>query len=428
MRSSDYRERHRGKTLAIMVGGGPAPGINGVIRAATIEAKEAGLRVVGIKEGARWLAEGDSSHIVELDVEGVSRIHTLGGSILGTSRVNPTKSEAQMNNVLGALTEIGVDYMVTIGGDDTAFTAQTIDRLAGRRIEVAHVPKTIDNDLPLPGSMPTFGYQTARHTGTGLVQNIMEDAVTTQRWYYIVAMGRSAGHLALGISKAASATLVLIPEEFRGKPIRFKHLADILEGAAIKRHMMGRDYGVAILAEGLAGHIPPEDLDALGDVERDAHGHIRFSEVQLGKLLKDEVRRRLKERGIDTTIVDKNIGYELRCQAPIPYDMEYTQDLGFGAVRYLLNDNTGALICMIEGKLEPIKFEDMLDPETGKTRVRRVDVDSDNYKVAREYMIRLDASDFSDSKQLAKLAHAANCSASEFSDQFGYLGADTPSE
>ena len=421
MRSREYRERHRGKTLAIMVGGGPAPGINGVIRAVTIEAKEAGLRVVGIKEGARWLAQGDSKHIVELDVEDVSRIHNLGGSILGTSRVNPTKSEAQMDNVLGALTEIGVDYMVTIGGDDTAFTAQTIDRLAGQRIEVAHVPKTIDNDLPLPGSMPTFGYQTARHTGTALVQSIMEDAMTTQRWYYIVAMGRSAGHLALGIGKAASATLVLIPEEFRGEPIRFKHLADILEGAALKRRMMGREYGVAILAEGLAGHIPAEDLADLDDVERDAHGHIRFSEVQLGKLLKDEVRRRMEARNIDITIVDKNIGYELRCQAPIPYDMEYTQDLGFGAVRYLLNDNTGALICMIDGKLVPIKFEDMLDPGTGKTKVRRVDVDSDNFKVAREYMIRLDATDFTDSKQLAKLAHTAGCSASEFLDQFGYL-------
>ncbi len=422
MRSSDYYERHRGKTLGIMVGGGPAPGINGVIRAATIEAREAGLKVLGIKEGSRWLSEGDTSHVTELEVDDVSRIHYLGGSVLGTSRVNPTKSEEMMKNALGALTWLGVDFLVTIGGDDTAFTAQTIDRLAGTQIEVAHVPKTIDNDLPLPGMMPTFGYQTARHLGTSLVQNIMEDAVTTQRWYYVVSMGRSAGHLALGIGKAASATLVLLPEEFRGKPIRFKQLADILEGSYLKRRMMGRDHGVVILAEGLGEQIPPEDLDDLEEVERDAHGHIRLAELQLGVLLKNEVRRRLKDRDIDATIVEKNIGYELRCTPPIPYDMEYTQDLGFGAVRYLLEGNTGALICMIDGKLEPIKFEDMLDPTTGKTKVRRVDVSADNFKVAREYMIRLDTHDFADQKQLARLARAANCSASDFMDQFGYLG------
>ncbi|MFH1807165.1 MAG: diphosphate--fructose-6-phosphate 1-phosphotransferase [Pseudomonadota bacterium] len=424
MRSAEYRERHHGKTLGILVGGGPAPGINGVIRAATIEAKEAGLRVVGIKEGSRWLSAGDTKHVVELDIDDVSRIHYLGGSILGTSRVNPTKSEEMMKNTIGALTEIGVDFLVTIGGDDTAFTAQTIDRLTGTQIEVAHVPKTIDNDLPLPGSMPTFGYQTARHLGTALVQNLMEDAVTTQRWYYVVAMGRSAGHLALGISKAASATLAVIPEEFRGKPIRFKHLADILEGSVLKRRMMGRVHGVAILAEGLAEHIPAEDLAQLDDIERDAHGNIRFSEIELGTLLKKEVRRRLKARGVDITIVEKNIGYELRCTPPIPFDMEYTQDLGFGAVRYLLDGNTGALICMIEGKLVPIKFEDMLDPATGKTRIRRVDVDSDNFKVAREYMVRLDKNDFEDQKQLARLARAANVDGSTFMDEFGYLGGD----
>ena len=422
MKREQLHQAHRGKTLGILVGGGPAPGINGVIRAATIEARDAGLKVVGIKEGCRWLARGDTGHTVPLDVDDVSRIHYLGGSIIGTSRVNPTKKEEDMRNVLGALTEIGCDFLVTIGGDDTAFTAQTINNIAGPQIEVAHVPKTIDNDLPLPGTMPTFGYQTARHLGTALVQNIMEDAFTTQRWYYLVAMGRSAGHLALGIGKAASVTNIIIAEEFRGQLIRLKHLCDILEGSILKRKMMGRDYGVVILAEGLLDHVPPEDLAELKDVERDAHGNIRFAEVPLGRILKNEVRRRLAERGHKVTIVDKNIGYELRCQAPIPVDMEYTQDLGFAAVRYLLEGNTGALICVIDGKIEPIKFEDLLDDKTGKTRVRRVDVDSDNYQIAREYMIRVEQRDFDDHKTLARLAHTANCSPEKFKEQFGYLG------
>lgn len=421
MTNVDREQRYHGKTLGILVGGGPAPGINGVIRAATIEGSNHGLQVIGIRDGCKWLARGDTTHVVQLDTDDVSRIHYLGGSILGTSRVNPTKSEEQMKNVLGALTDLGVDLLVTIGGDDTAHTAHVIDRMAGPQIEVAHVPKTIDNDLPLPGSRSTFGYQTARHLGTSLVQNIMEDAMTTARWYYVVAMGRSAGHLAMGIGKAASATLVLIPEEFRGRPIRFKTLADILETSIIKRKVMGREYGVAILAEGLAEYIPPDDLADIEEIERDDHGNIRLAEIELGLLLKNEVRRRLKARGMPVTIVHKTIGYELRCQAPIPYDMEYTQDLGFAAVRYLLEGNTGALICIIEGKLVPIKFEDLLDDETGKTRVRRVDVDSDFYQVAREYMIRLEPKDFSDRKQLARLARVADMTPDAFTERFGYL-------
>ena len=421
MSSVDTSEKQRGKTLGILVGGGPAPGINGVIRAATIEARNHGVRVLGIREGCKWLAKGDTSHVMELDVDDVSRIHYLGGSILGTSRINPTKDEAQMKNTLGALTDLGVEMLVTIGGDDTAHTSRTIDRLAGKQIEVAHVPKTIDNDLPLPGSMPTFGYETARALGTSLVQNIMEDAVTTGRWYYVVAMGRSAGHLAMGIAKAASATVAIIPEEFRGKPIRFNHLCDILETSIIKRKVMGRDYGVAVLAEGLCEHIPAEDLAGVDNVERDAHGNIRFAEIQLGLLLKNEVRKRLKDKGASATIVEKNIGYELRCAPPVAFDMEYTQDLGYAAVRFLLEGNTGALICVIDGKLVPIRFEDILDEKTGKTRIRRVDPDSDFFKVARKYSIRLQESDFSDLTQVARLARVVNMTPEQFKERYGYL-------
>ncbi len=411
-----------GKVLGILVGGGPAPGINGVIRAATIEARDQGLEVIGIRDGCKWLSQGNTDHIVRLDVDDVSRIHYLGGSILGTSRVNPTLKKEDMRRVLESLGKLKIDRLITIGGDDTAHTAQTIDRLAGPQIEVAHVPKTIDNDLPLPANMPTFGYQTARHLGTAMVQNIMEDAMTTSRWYYIVSMGRTAGHLALGIGKAAAATLVVIAEEYRDRPIRFSQLCDLLETTILKRIAMGRDYGVAILAEGLSEGIPPEDLAEIEQAERDEHGHVRFAEISLGVLLKNEVRRRLAARGIRVTIVPKNIGYELRCEPPIPFDMEYTQDLGFAAARYLLEGNTGALICMIEGRVVPVKFEDLVDPATGKPRVRRVDVDSDYYRGAREYMIRLEEKDFTNPEQLGRLAAVSGMSPEDFRAQFSYLG------
>jgi len=196
--------------LAILVGGGPAPGINSVISAATIKAINEGFEVVGIQDGFKWLVRRDVTHARRLSIDDVSRIHLRGGSILGTARENPTKSEESMTAVVDTLKALGVTRLVTIGGDDTALSSSTV--AARSEIRTVHVPKTIDNDLPLPAHIPTFGFQTARHVGVELVQNLMEDARATRRWYIVVAMGRQAGHLALGIGKAAGATLTLIRE------------------------------------------------------------------------------------------------------------------------------------------------------------------------------------------------------------------------
>lgn len=410
-----------GKTLAITVGGGPAPGINGVIRAATIQAIKNGLRVLGVMEGFRYLAEGETTHVRELTIDDISRIHYRGGSILKTSRVNPTKSEGAMENVMRALTQLGVDYLITIGGDDTAFTASRIDETAGSRIAVAHVPKTIDNDLPLPGHTVTFGYETARHVGTEIARNIMEDANTSVRWYYLIAMGRKAGHLALGIGQSASTTLTVVPEDFPKTPIRFQHLIDILEGSVIKRRAMGKGYGVAVIAEGLAEIIDPEDLAEFKDVERDAHGNIRFAEIPLGRLLVQSVRKSLKSRKIDVTLVDKNIGYELRCVQPIPFDLEYTQNLGHAATRFLIEGGTGAIVSLHGGQVAPLPFRDILDPKTGKTRVRMVDTQSDTYQIARSFMIKLEKQDLIEPKNRALLAQAANMTEAELVRRFSYL-------
>src|SRR5262245_35286729 len=173
--------------LGIVVGGGPAPGINGVISAATIEAINQGLEVIGFVDGFRWLAEGDSDHNRRLSIDDVSGIHLRGGSILGTSRKNPTKEERDIQNVLDVFRLLKVSALVTIGGDDTAYTASQGYERAGGALRVAHVPKTIDNDMPLSGSTPTFGFETARHFGTLLLRNLAEDAKTTSRWYIVVS-------------------------------------------------------------------------------------------------------------------------------------------------------------------------------------------------------------------------------------------------
>ncbi|HYV51496.1 MAG TPA: 6-phosphofructokinase, partial [Dongiaceae bacterium] len=220
--------KFQGKTLAILVGGGPAPGINGVIRSVTIQASNVGLRVLGIMDGFHWLSEGDATKVLPLNIEDVSRIHFQGGSLLRTSRTNPAKSPEMLANVVKTLRELGVDFLITIGGDDTATSALRIQELVGGEIAIAHVPKTIDNDLPLPRYMSTFGFQTARHVGTAITKIILEDARTSERWFFLVSMGRKAGHLALGIGKAAGATLTVIGEEFRNERASLETICDIL--------------------------------------------------------------------------------------------------------------------------------------------------------------------------------------------------------
>jgi 6-phosphofructokinase 1 len=283
------------------------------------------------------------------------------------------------------------------------------------------VPKTIDNDLDLPGYVDTFGFQTARHYGVEIVKNLMVDAKTTSRWYFVIAMGRKAGHLALGIGKAAGATLTLIPEEFEGQRVRLKAMVDTLVGAIIKRLSYGRRDGVAIIAEGLVLDLDPEDLAQIEDVERDAHGNVRIAEVNIGEILKAEVQKRLKQFGIKPTIVAKNIGYELRCADPIPLDMEYTRDLGYCAAKYLLAGGNAVMISLQGGHFVPIPFTELLDPETGRARIRLVDIHSTRYAIARRYMIRLRRDDFDDPHELAKFAATAGLSLQQFRQEFESL-------
>ena len=402
--------------LAIVVGGGPAPGINGVISAVTFEAFKQGLEVIGIYDGFKWLSKGDTSQTRKLHPDEISRIHMRGGSIIRTSRENPTKDPAKMANVIKALTELGVKYLVTIGGDDTAFTSTQVEKAAAGKIAVCHVPKTIDNDLPLPHGVPTFGFETARQLGSQLVENLMEDAQTAFRWYIVVAMGRSAGHLALGMGMGAGATLTLIPEEL-GNKISWKKVVAILTGAMIKRLVLGRNHGVAVIAEGVAIRFDPEEMSILKDVPLDEHGNIRLAEIPLADMLKQHVLAELTSLGLKMTIIGKDIGYELRCQPPISYDREYTRYLGFSAVKFLVNGGSGAMIMLKDGKSIPIKFADLIDPVTKKTKIRTVEIDSDDYHMARRYMIRLEKEDL-EGEMLKKLAAAVKLQPEEFKKRF----------
>jgi 6-phosphofructokinase 1 len=295
------------------------------------------------------------------------------------------------------------------------------------------VPKTIDNDLPLPGTAPTFGYETARHYGVQIARNLMEDARTTSRWYIVVSMGRAAGHLALGIAKASAATLAVILEEFRGRPVTVDEICDIIIGSIIKRKAEGSNYGLVVLAEGLIEGIgekglltalPEGQLAQFGKIIRDDHGHLRLGEIEFGRLMKELLSQRLEKLGVKVGFIDKDLGYELRCADPIPFDAEYTRDLGYAAVKFLRSaeaEKYGAIISFVDGKMNPLPFEKMLDPKTGRMQNRRVNVDGEAYECACAYMIRLEREDFEDAKQLARLAHVIKVTPDEFKKRFGYL-------
>ncbi|QVL32291.1 6-phosphofructokinase [Telmatocola sphagniphila] len=426
--------------LGIVVGGGPAPGINGVISSVTIEAINHGMEVIGFQNGFRHLVEGSDTHWRKLTTDDVAPYYTRGGSILGTARVNPAKKEEDMARVLKVFEKLGLTAFVTIGGDDTAYSGSQVAKRVGpgaprakpsdHFIRVCHVPKTIDNDLPLPEGTPTFGFETARHLGVLTTRALHADARTTGRWYIIVSMGRAAGHLALGIGKASASTISIIPEEFRDKPVTLESLSDIIIGSILKRKLVGKDYGVVVLAEGLIESIGDagllkalgeEALSHYGHLERDPHGHLRLGEIDFGRIVKDYLKKKLLELGQKVDFITKDLGYELRSADPIPFDAEYTRDLGYGAVKFLTSEAAsqyGAVISFIDGRMVPLPFEQMIDPKTQRMKNRRVNVDSESYHCARRYMIRLEKSDFDDAAKLKQLADVVKMTPEAFRARF----------
>lgn len=409
------------KKIGIVVGGGPAPGTNGVIAAVAIEAINKGCTPVGFHDGFEWLSERYTDEQHELTIDEVSRVHLDGGVILGTSRADIAHDRRSLENAVAALKKLGIDALVTVGGDDLVRSSMAIEQESHGAIKVVQVPKSIDNDLWMPESVTTLGFETARQVGVDIVQNLMEDARTTGRWYLGVTMGRPTGHLTLGIGKAASATCTIIPEEFHTETISLSDIAEIVEGSIIKRRAMGRPHGVALLSEALVERFDPAVVAELQDVDHDAQGNIRVTEIDLGRKVKNDVQVRLERRNIKVTIVDKTIGYELRCAPPIPYDAEYARDLGYAAVQYLFGGGSAAMITIQSGEFRPVPFAEVVDPSTGRGRQRPVDAGTESYRVARDYMVRLGPGDFKDEAWVEKLAKAAGLSRPDFLSRFGHL-------
>lgn len=372
--------------IGIVVSGGPAPGINTVIRSAVLEAFNRGIVAVGFLNGFRGASSLEPNSWVFLNPDNVIDIEGKGGSILGTSRFNPFHNPETKDAFIRTLQVHDVNKLVVIGGEGSAYLSYQLTQQYPD-IQVVHVPKTIDNDLILPHEYPSFGFETARQIGTLVLKTLRVDAKTTTRWFLATSMGRKAGFLALGQGIASGATVTLIPEEFAGQSPKPEAVARMIFESMKKRALVGKHFGVAVLAEGIIDVLDPEGDEILSNAPRDELGRIRYSELELGDVILPYLRRMCKDEDLAINITSKNIGYELRCADPMSFDIEYTTFLGYGAVKRLCEGGTGEMVVRDFDKLGYVPLSELAMPD-GTIKSRAVDLDSDYYKVARSFMIR----------------------------------------
>lgn len=373
------------KHFGIVVSGGPAPGINCVISSSVIEAYNRGYRVIGLRDGFKALSLGEPDSLVDLPIRDISVITNTGGSILGTSRFNPFVSPQAKQHLIEGLAAANIDKLIVIGGEGSAYLSYHLSQEIPD-LKVIHVPKTIDNDLILPNQHPSFGFETARYAGTKIIDTLMVDAKTTKRWFLVTSMGRKAGFLALGLGLASGATLTLIPEEFN-QNTKAQEVAEIIFGSIERRKHERKDYGVIIIAEGVLDLLDSKSSPVLQQLPRDDLGRIRYSEIEIGDVVLPPLKELCKQSGIPVKIFTKNIGYELRCHHPVSFDVEYTKFLGYGAVKHILDGKTGGMVTRDFDRLGFQPLKEMILPN-GQVKSRRIDLQSDLYKVARSFMIR----------------------------------------
>ena len=416
---------HQFRRVAILFAGGPAPGANAVISTAATSFMRNGTEVVGMKHGYSSLADYSvdkplvqGRDYVIVTPEFLKRTRSAQGIMLGTARTNPGKhisspahfDDAErvgpLKNVYEGLLSLGVEALISIGGDDTLKTANKFkmyqDRLpeGSKRIPVVHLPKTIDNDYM--GIDFTFGYFTAVDTLGGEIRNLLYDADAGRCYYLCETMGRSAGWLSYGAAISGEASLVISVEDIHGKYRSEETVTDaagqtkikpvmnteevvgrIVKTMRVREEEEGKQYGVIVLAEGLAEYLPSKQLEG---IPRDEHGHISIAQVQLGrmfsKLVADEFKR---QTGRSRKVVGLQLGYEARCAKPHAFDVMLGSQLGVGAYRALAERGLNGVMVSVSGQLDLnyVPFEELVDPNTLVTVVRYVERGSDFHRLAR---------------------------------------------
>lgn len=367
--------------IAILTGGGPAPGMNTVVASVAKTFLQKGYRIVGLHGGYSGLFNKNPK-TTDIDFLLADDIFNRGGSYLTMSRFKPTDKNFEEDFNLDFFVKNNIKLLVTVGGDDTASTANRIAKfLEDKKYPIAniHVPKTIDNDLPLPAGSPTFGYQSAKEMGTIIGRTVMTDAKTSANWFVVAAMGRSAGHLAFGIGTACHYPMIVIPEMFNKTTITVEKIVNLVVSAIIKRKIMGIEYGAAMISEGVFHELSDEEIKKSGvTFSYDDHGHPELGKVSKAHIFNEMLEKRLGELGIKVKSRPVEIGYEVRCQTPIAFDLVYCSNLGMGTYKLFSEGKTGCMVYVDPaGQVSPLYLKDLQDKKTGKIPPRLVDINSD---------------------------------------------------
>ena len=371
------------ESIAILTGGGPAPGMNTVVGSVAKTFLQKGFRVIGLHGGYSGLFNKNPK-TTDIDFLLADDIFNRGGSYLTMSRFKPTDKDFEENFNLNFFTENNVKLLVTVGGDDTASTANRIAKfLEEKKYPIAniHVPKTIDNDLPLPAGSPTFGYQSAKDMGSIIGRTVATDAKTSGNWFVVAAMGRSAGHLAFGIGTACHYPMIVIPEMFNKTTITVDKIVNLVVSSIVKRKIMGIDYGVAMISEGVFHSLSDEEIQKSGiHFSYDDHGHPELGKVSKAHIFNEMLEKKLKEIGLKVKSRPVEIGYEVRCQTPVAFDLVYCSMLGMGTYKLFSEGKTGCMVYVDPaGQISPLYLKDLQDPTTGKIPPRLVDIKSDKF-------------------------------------------------
>ena len=402
------------QSIAILTGGGPAPGMNTVVASVAKTFLKKGYRVIGLHEGYSGIFS-KNPRTEDIDFTLADDMFNRGGSHLKMSRFKPTQSNFDNDFNLDFFIDNNVKLLVTVGGDDTASTANRIAKfLTDNNHQVAniHVPKTIDNDLPLPAGSPTFGYQSAKNQGTMIARTVYCDARTSENWFIVAAMGRSAGHLAFGIGTACHYPMIVIPEMFNKTEITVDKIVNLVVSAIVKRKIMGMNYGAAIISEGVFHELSDAEIKKSGvNFTYDDHGHPELGKVSKAHVFNEMVENKLVELGVKVKSRPVEIGYEVRCQTPVAFDLVYCTHLGMGVYNLFSQGITGCMVYVnAEGDVSPLYLKDLQDEKTGKIQPRLVDVNStkvqsvinnilsfiteEDYEAAKAYVANPEVLDF----------------------------------
>lgn len=370
-------------SVAILCGGGPAPGINTVVSAIAKVFLKDKYRVIGINGGFEGLLKG-KPQTIDLDYYLAENIYKQGGSALQMSRYKPKDSEFNTEFFV----KNNVKLLVTIGGDDTASTSNRLSKYLmenNHEIQNIHVPKTIDNDLPLPEASPTFGYQSAKAEGVKIAQTVYEDARTSGNWFILSAMGREAGHLAFGIGAACHFPMIVIPEMFNKTDITFEKIINLVISSILKRKILGIGYGVVVISEGVFHFMSDEQIKS-SDINFtfDEHGHPELGNVSKAHIFNVLLQKKLKELNIKIKSRPVELGYEIRCVMPVAFDLMYCALLGYGVKKLFDQGVTGAMVTSDpKGDIAPLYLKDLTDSK-GKIKPRLVNMKSQKTKMVYE--------------------------------------------